>query len=85
VRQNTLRLPARKVNAKLQCGRFDCPLLRDKLRGLYIKGGVGMLEVRQTSDEQVEQQVGAAPLGSMSSPYIDDVLAVVTSPHNGIR
>jgi len=36
-----------------------------------------MLEVRQISDEQVETQVGAAPLGSMSSLYIDDVLAVV--------
>jgi ribonucleoside-diphosphate reductase beta chain len=36
-----------------------------------------MLEVRQISDEQVEQQVGAAPLGSMSGLYIDDVLAVV--------
>jgi len=36
-----------------------------------------MLEVRQISDEQVEQQVGTAPLHSMSSLYIDDVLAVV--------
>ncbi|MGO9208858.1 MAG: ribonucleotide-diphosphate reductase subunit beta [Terriglobales bacterium] len=36
-----------------------------------------MLEVRQISDEQVEQQVGSAPLGSMSGLYIDDVLAVV--------
>lgn len=36
-----------------------------------------MLEVRQISDEQVEQRVGAAPLGSMSGLYIDDVLAVV--------
>ena len=36
-----------------------------------------MLEVRQISDEQVETQVGLAPLGSMSSLYIDDVLAVV--------
>ena len=36
-----------------------------------------MLEVRQISDEQVEQQVVAAPLGSMSGLYIDDVLAVV--------
>ena len=36
-----------------------------------------MLEVRQMNDEEVEQQVGSAPLGSMSSLYIDDVLAVV--------
>ena len=36
-----------------------------------------MFEVRQISDEQVETQVGTAPLGSMSSLYIDDVLAVV--------
>jgi len=36
-----------------------------------------MLEVRQISDEHVEIQVGSAPLGSMSSLYIDDVLAVV--------
>jgi len=36
-----------------------------------------MLEVRQISDEQVETQVGLAPLGSMSNLYIDDVLAVV--------
>jgi len=36
-----------------------------------------MLEVRQISDEMVETQVGSAPLGSMSSLYIDDVLAVV--------
>lgn len=36
-----------------------------------------MLEVRQISDEQVEQHVAAAPLHSMSGLYIDDVLAVV--------
>jgi len=39
--------------------------------------GVSMLEVRQISDEEVEQQVGLAQLRSMSSLYIDDVLAVV--------
>ena len=36
-----------------------------------------MLEVRQISDEEVEQQVSLARLSSMSSLYIDDVLAVV--------
>ena len=36
-----------------------------------------MFEVRQISDEQVETQVSAAPLGAMSNLYIDDVLAVV--------
>jgi ribonucleoside-diphosphate reductase beta chain len=36
-----------------------------------------MVEVRQMSDEEVEQRVGSALLNSMSSLYIDDVLAVV--------
>jgi ribonucleoside-diphosphate reductase beta chain len=36
-----------------------------------------MLEVRQITDDEVEQQVGVASLSSMSSLYIDDVLAVV--------
>lgn len=36
-----------------------------------------MLEVRQINDEEVEQQIGLASLSSMSSLYIDDVLAVV--------
>jgi ribonucleoside-diphosphate reductase beta chain len=36
-----------------------------------------MLEVRQINDEEVEQQIGLASLDSMSSLYIDDVLAVV--------
>jgi len=36
-----------------------------------------MLEVHQIDDEEVEQPVGVAQLNSMSSLYIDDVLAVV--------
>jgi len=36
-----------------------------------------MPEVRQINDEEVEQQIGLASLSSMSSLYIDDVLAVV--------
>ncbi|HEV2729947.1 MAG TPA: ribonucleotide-diphosphate reductase subunit beta [Terriglobales bacterium] len=36
-----------------------------------------MLEVRQISDEEVDQQIGSAQLSSMSDLYIDDVLAVV--------
>jgi len=36
-----------------------------------------MVEVRQIKDEEVEQRVGLAPLGSMGSLYIDDVLALV--------
>jgi ribonucleoside-diphosphate reductase beta chain len=36
-----------------------------------------MLEIRQIDDEEVDQQVELAPLSSMSTLYIDDVLAVV--------
>ena len=40
------------------------------------------IEVRQINDEVVEQQVGGAPLSSMSDLYIDDVLAVVERGSN---
>jgi len=36
-----------------------------------------MLEIRHISDEEVDLQVGLAPLNSMSTLFIDDVLAVV--------
>ncbi len=36
-----------------------------------------MLQVRQISDDLIEQQIGGAPLGAMDSLYIDDVLSIV--------
>src|SRR6516165_7663944 len=39
-------------------------------------------ELRQIADDQVEEQVSAAPLDSMTGLYIDDVLAVV---ERGVR
>ena len=36
-----------------------------------------MIEVRQISDDQIEERVGAAPLRAMDSLYIDDVLSIV--------
>ncbi len=36
-----------------------------------------MIEVRQISDDQIEERIGAAPLRSMDSLYIDDVLSIV--------
>src|SRR3989441_6722990 len=44
-----------------------------------INGGreSAMLQVRQISDDLIEQQIGGAPLGAMDSLYIDDVLSIV--------
>src|SRR5712692_5618024 len=36
-----------------------------------------MLQVRQISDDLIEQQIGSAPLGAMDNLYIDDVLSIV--------